>query len=154
MRTVSPQLRKALNLAWGRTTEEPDIDEENENFFSSHVLPSGAWIGWRPDIDLKDIEVKTIANEGMNLSDFGFYESQLRQPEVINAPEVHLHGSTAELTSNLKRILEGQGLEDVDISISSASAGTGHQIIANIGLFTGLKDLQSMTDESLKYAVN
>ena len=45
----------------------------------------------------------------MNLSDFGFYESQLRQPEVINAPEVHLHGSTAELTSNLKRILEGQG---------------------------------------------
>ena len=53
MRTVSPQLRKALNLAWGRTTEEPDIDEENENFFSSHVLPSGAWIGWRPDIDLK-----------------------------------------------------------------------------------------------------
>lgn len=154
MRTVSPQLRKALNLAWGRTTEEPDIDEENENFFSSHVLPSGAWIGWRPDIDLKDVEVKTIANEGMNLSDFGFYESQLRQPEVINAPEVHLHGSTAELTSNLKRILEGQGLEDVDISISSASAGTGHQIIANIGLFTGLKDLQSMTDESLKYAVN
>lgn len=154
MRTVSPQLRKALNLAWGKTTEEIDIDEENENFFTTHNLPSEAWIGWRPNIDLKDVEVKTIANEGMNLSDFGFYESQVRQPEVINAPEIHLRGSTAELSDNLKRILEGQGLENVNISISESSSGTGHQIIANIGLFTGLKDLYSMTNDSIKQNIN
>ena len=154
LKLVSPSLRKALNIAWGKTKTDPDIDKENEDFFSTHNLPTEDWIAWRPDIDLKDVEVKTIANEGENLSDFGFYESQLRNPNVINAPSVNYsNNNSVDISNKLKRVLQGQGLENVDISITSGAVGSGHQIITDIKLFTGIDDLQNMTNESLKQGI-
>ena len=153
LKTVSPQMRKALMLAWGKITDKPDIEAENEAFFEKHDLPTEDWIGWRPDVDLKDIQVKTIANEGQNLSDFGFYESQLRQPQVINAPSVHYRSNTIHLQSTLQRVLQGQGLEDVNVSVTEGAVGSGHQIISNIATFTGLRELQKMTDKSLTQGV-
>lgn len=150
LNTVSPQLRKALLISWGKIKDisDEDIKENNEKFFDTHFLPSDAWIGWRPNIDLKDIQVKTIENEAMNLSDFGFYESQLRDPDVINAKPLNMRNNSANLSNNLKRVLEGQGLKDIDISVTTSASGTVNQIIANIKLFTGLSDLQRMTNEA------
>lgn len=152
LNTVSPQLRKALLISWGKIKDidDEDIEESNEKYFDSHLLPSDAWIGWRPNIDLKDIQVKTIENEAMNLSDFGFYESQLRDPNVINSKPLNIRNASANLSDNLKRVLEGQGLKNVDISITTSASGTANQIIANIKLFTGLSDLQDMTNEAIK----
>lgn len=150
MQVASPQLKKALNIAWGRLKEDPDIDKENRQFFKRHNLPKPAWVGWRPDVDLKDIKVKTIDNADMNLSDFGYYESQLRNPKVKAAPELHMRGHTASLNSNLQRIMQGQGLENVNISITPASSGSGTQIMTNLEVYTGMKDLQKMADNSLK----
>lgn len=94
--------------------------------------------------------MKTIDNADMNLSDFGYYESQLRNPKVKAAPELHMRGHTASLNSNLQRIMQGQGLENVNISITPASSGSGTQIMTNLEVYTGMKDLQKMADNSLK----
>lgn len=148
---VSPQLKKALLISWGKVKDidDEDIEDENKNFFNNHFLPSEAWVGWRPDIDLKDIKVKTIDNEAMNLSDFGFYESQLRDPNVINATPINMYDSNiSNLNNNIKKILEGQGLKDVDVSISTSANGTATQIIANIATFTGLNEISNMINNS------
>lgn len=93
--------------------------------------------------------MKTIDNEAMNLSDFGFYESQLRDPNVINATPINMYDSNvSNLNSNIKKILEGQGLKDVDVSISTSANGTATQIIANIATFTGLNEISNMINNS------
>ena len=88
----------------------------------------------------------------MNLSDFGYYESQLRNPEVVNAPKVDYHSTDNSLSvkHNLERILRGRGLHDVDINVTSNAGMDTHQIVADIARYTGSDKLQSMVDESFE----
>ena len=155
LKIVSPQLRKALNLAWGKTKDKDlDPEKENKEYFkkNKHKLPPPTWTGWRPDVNLDDVEVKEIKNEGQLLSDFGYYESQLQDPNVINAPTIDNGGSNRNgiIGSRLKRVLEGQGLSGVDISVTTAADGTGTQILSQIGVYTGMKDVRSMARDQMK----
>lgn len=143
--TASPSLQKALALAWKR----PLLKQESDaSFFADHELPDENWEGWKPDVDLKDIEVKTIQNEGMNLSDFGYYESQLRDPGVINAEPMdfrHNNDNFVKIRRNLRQSLNGRGLKDVDISICPSANGT--QIYASIKSWLGFGDQQKKVNE-------
>ena len=149
LRYASPFLRKALALAWGTATPK---SQSNAEYFKHHKLPTSDWEGWKPDTDLKDVEIKTIENEAMNLSDFGYYESQLRDPNVINAPTIDYHSTDNSLSvkHNLERILRGKGLKNVDVNVSSNTGLDTHQIVADIARYTGSDKLQSMVDESLE----
>jgi hypothetical protein len=149
--TASPFLKKALSLAWGQ--DVPD-QEDNESFFAKHELPQENWAGWAPQYDLKDVEVQTIENEALSLSDFGFYESQLRDPDVIDAPSVNYSGTSkghneAQVRKNLKTILAGEGLEDVDISVQAGPSGGTTSIIASIKTMMGFRDTQKRVNDSL-----
>lgn len=152
LKTVSPQLRKALLISWGkgekRTNEE--INEDNEKYFKRHFLPQAPWIGWRPNIDLKDIQIKTIANEGMNLSDFGFYESQLRDPNVKAVKAIPMRMTSLNISSNLKRVLEGKGIEDVNVSVSESQNGSATDIICNFSSYTNLRGIENMVTYGLQ----
>ena len=130
LRYVSPYTAKVLKIAWG---EEPDDLESNESYFKDMNVPAPTWSGWRPDIDLKDVQVKTIQNEGMLLADFGYYESQLRDPDVVNAPSLDPDRKSGPLSSylGLKASLEGLGLMGVNVSVSPTSK-SGVEVIANI----------------------
>lgn len=148
LRFASPALQKALSLAWG--TDAPKT-ESNQEYFKKHKLPTSKWKGWTPDVDLKDVEIKTIENEGMLLSDFGFYESQLRDPEVANAPAIDYHSrdNASSVKSNIKKILSGRGLKDIDINVTSNTDIDTHRIISDIAVYTGSSKLQKMVDDSI-----
>ena len=151
LKTVSPSLRRALGLAWGEEVEEP---ESNEDFFSRHELPVANWAGWAPDYDLKDVQVKTIANEAMNLSDFGFYDSQLRNDKVIDAPELNYSGTSLShneerIRENMKKVLQGAGLKDVDISVQMGPGDGGTTIYAALKTMMGYREQQKMVNNSL-----
>ena len=148
LKFASPSLRKALSLAWGAKAPK---QKSNNDYFKKHKLPTADWEGWKPDVDLQDVEIKTIANEGMNLSDFGYYESQLQNPQVEKAPELDYHSTdnAASVKRNLKRILKGKGLRNVDIDISKNTEVDTHRIISDIAVYTGSKDLKKMVDDSL-----
>lgn len=153
LKTSSPFLRKALMLAWGKTLPK-SLQIENEEFFKYHELPKKNWAGWAPQYDLKDIEVKTIENEGMMLADFGYYDSQLRDPKVRNAPTTNFsHTSRSHnmnaLKKNLEDALQGNGLKDVDISIMPGPSGGFTSIVATIKHMLGMRTLQRQVDESL-----
>lgn len=150
---TSPFLRKALLLAWGKNVPK-NLRVENEEFFKKHELPKKNWAGWAPQIDLKDVEVKTIENEGMMLADFGYYDSQLRDPNVHYAPTTNFSGTSkshniSAMKKNLTDVLQGNGLEDVDITITPGPSGCFTSIFAAIKHMVGIRTMQKKIDESL-----
>lgn len=126
----SPYVKRALDVAWG---EKPRDVENNFNYFKGKKLPGFTWRGWNPYVDIEDIQIKTINNEGMMLSDFGFYDSSLSDPEVMQAEAINYENGTSSinLMSNLTTALSGAGLFGVDVSIEPSNA-QGVQMIANI----------------------
>ena len=148
--TVSPQLRKALQMAWKM---DLDTEETNEKYFTKHKLPDATWAGWRPDVDMQGIEAKTIKNEGATLSDFGLYESALDTPSAnlfgddLQYSDYSENSSTVE--KNLTYILKGQGLKDVDIKVYDG-IGDKSTIEAKIDSWTKDKDMQKKIKDTLK----
>jgi hypothetical protein len=143
MKHISPYQRKVLQIAWG---EKPDELKSNSSYFANHKLPGSSWSGWNPSIDLDNVKIKTIQNEGMLLSDFGVYESQLDDSAVINAPEIKNishNQSGLELRKNLLTALNGAGLTGVDVSLEPSS-DSGIQVVANIARETGYKMKQML----------
>lgn len=148
--TVSPQLKKALQIAW---KIDLDKEETNEEYFTKHKLPDYKWAGWRPDVDMQGIEAKTIKNEGATLSDYGLYES------TLDTPSANLFGddlkfsnyseSKSTVEDNLKYILKGQGLKDVDIKVYDG-IGDKSTIEAKIDSWTKDKDMQKKIKDTLK----
>jgi hypothetical protein len=102
------------------------------SFFNDRNLPNLFWSGWRPKTDMKDIEVKTIYNEGMLLSDFGHYESELRKDEVIQAPNIKrekgMFQSSLAMRANLITSLKGFGLMGVNVEVEPTSRKGIHVI--------------------------
>lgn len=128
---VSPSLRKALRMMWYGDYEKP---ESNESYFTEHYLPAPTWGGWNPNVDLADIQAKVVKNEGMIASDFGIYNSQYREPEVINAPDIsNWNSGESYIISalNIQAILSGAGLIGTEVNVEPQQDST-IQVIANI----------------------
>ena len=147
---VSPSLNKALRLAWKMKV---DKQKSNEDYFETHNLPTPYWAGWDPNNDIDDIQVKTVANEGMNLSDFGYYESQLEDDDnAAKTPPINhwnnKNQSAEDVKANLKRILQARGLKNLDISVEPTIGATN--IIASIKKWAGMKENQERIDDEIK----
>ena len=92
------------------------------------------WAGWKANVDLDHVKMKTIENEGMLLSDFGMYESSKNEPAAIMAPEIQQMNKSTDplaLQANLLSLLNGVGFNDVNISVEP-SRTPGLQMIANV----------------------
>ena len=146
LRYSSPFITKALSLAWG--TDAPK-KVSNEDFFKkeNHPLPGADWAGWKPgtEHDLKNVEMKTIHNEGMLLSDFGYYENSLRKHDVMYAPKITANRSHDSVKRNISKILQGKGLNNVEVNVT-AGGHDGNRILADIGVYTG--------DRRVKHIIN
>lgn len=130
LKVVSPYKRKILQQLWGMKIDKL---ESNESYFSKHKLPSMFWAGWKPTVDMDNIKMKTIQNEGMLLSDFGMYDSNLQQPAARNTEGIKNYDSGTNLLSlkkNLFTSLTGIGLTGVEVSIEPSQT-PGIQMITN-----------------------
>lgn len=128
---VSPSMKRALKIAWGIG---PDKQKSNRSFFQGQYrMPGPTWSGWRPGVDMDNIAAKTVYNEGMMLSDFGYYDSQLRDPDVIDAPYLapHRPNGAIALQANLATALNGAGLFGVKVNVQP-SARNGVEVIADV----------------------
>lgn len=126
---VSPMLRRALKMVWKRQVK---TEESNTEYFKSHNLPGLFWAGWRPDIKLENIKAKTIKNEGQIFADFGIYESQYRNEDVVNAPVLSERGgsgSSLGTAVQLTSILSGLGLTGVNVSVAPQPSGITQAVI-------------------------
>lgn len=149
LKYVSPALKRALNIAWGKGDDKPT---SNAVYFAKKPLPKVSWAGWRPDVDLKDVEIKTIENEGMNLSDFGFYESSFKDRGVRNAPSIRRGNSSSGISLNLHRVLSGAGLKNVEVNVTERDK-RGTQIIADIGIYSGMRRQRRIVEDSMMQGI-
>jgi hypothetical protein len=113
--------RRFLQAAWGMPQDQkPSLSQ----YFKNHYLPDAAWEGWSDTKDLNDIKIKVIKNEGLDLSEFGFWKQDLQKAEANNAPSIpvdKVNHRGSDLEKNLRQILKGVGLKDIDIKIVPAT---------------------------------
>jgi hypothetical protein len=116
-------LKRPLQAAWGEQMEDV---QSNTRYFRSHKLPKLNWRGWKPNINLKHVKMKTIENEGMLLSDFGYYESEKAKPQYMMAPEIENINNGRGLGiftySRLASELKGMGVSLSNVSLETTSA--------------------------------
>lgn len=145
LRYVSPFKAKALKAMWG---EEVENNESNAEYFGNHNLPGLFWAGWKPDVDMEQVKMKTIENEGMLLSDFGLYDSAKNEPSYNDAPEIYKYkgqGNSLAVQASIQGMLGGIGLTGVNVSVESR-ASEGIDVIANIAQ-AGMQRASSVTDK-------
>ena len=123
LKTLPEYLRKPLQIAWGEKVKKVD---SNKKFFKEHKLPNMTWRGWKPNINLKHVKMKTIQNEGMLLSDFGFYESEKSKMQYHMAPTIEdfdKQGTgTLSYMANMTTALTGLGVTLQNISVEPTSS--------------------------------
>ena len=86
--------------------------KSNARYFTTHKLPGVGWRGWKPNINLKHVKMKTIQNEGMLLADFGFYESEKGKASYTIAPDIDNYdkGGAFSMFNSLRMMAEMKGL--------------------------------------------
>lgn len=122
LKQLPEYLRKPLQVAWG---EKPDKLDSNLKFFKTHAMPGMTWRGWKPNVNLKHVKMKTIQNEGMLLSDFGYYESEKSKMEYHMAPGIENFDKgqgAISYISNMTGTLSGLGMSVQNISVEPTSA--------------------------------
>ena len=124
LKYASPQMKKLLQIAWG---ERPDRQESNISYFGRNKLPGLGWRGWKPSVDLKHVQMKTIQNEGMALSDFNFYDSEKAKASYELAPDINNYDSTTlpfglGNRAGLMLAMGGHGLSIENVSVETTSA--------------------------------
>ncbi|MGM9543913.1 MAG: hypothetical protein ACI3T9_02910 [Romboutsia timonensis] len=129
LKSVSPMMRRPLQAAWGMDMERI---ESNRKYFRVHAMPGVGWRGWRPNVNLKYVKMKTVENEGMLLSDFGYYESEKSKVTFEDAPDIkNYNRGTILHTANIKAVMKGHGLHVRNVSIEKTRA-PGIRIIGDV----------------------
>ena len=132
MKYIPEYLQRPLQLAWGMKMNRV---KSNARYFTTHKLPGVGWRGWKPNVNLKHVKMKTIQNEGMLLADFGFYESEKGKASYEIAPDIENYdnGGVFSMFSSLRLMAEmkGLGLGLTNVSIDRTST-PGMWIAADI----------------------
>ena len=122
LKRLPDYLKRPLQAAWG---EELEDVKSNRRYFRSNKLPNIGWRGWKPNVNLKHVKMKTIENEGMLLSDFGYYESEKAKPQYMMAPEIENYdrggGLGISTYTKLAAELKGMGVSMSNISLEHTS---------------------------------
>lgn len=146
LKSVSPIMRRPLQAAWNVKLDKP---QSNSSFFKIHAMPGVGWRGWKPNVNLKHVKMKTIQNEGMILSDFGYYDSEKSSAQYELSPDINNYDQGNGLMSMIamKRKLRGAGLKLSNISVDRTSA-PGMRVVGDI------KESVSNTKKVTSYGVS
>ena len=129
LKSVSPMMRRPLQAAWGMKLERV---ESNRRYFNVHAMPGAGWRGWKPNVNLKYVKMKTIENEGMLLSDFGYYNSEKSKSTFEDAPEIENYDNGNMLHNhNIRSVMKGRGIVLHNVSIEKTRA-PGIKIIGDV----------------------
>lgn len=114
-------LKKPLQVAWGQDYEV----RSNARYFRKKKLPNMAWKGWKPNVNMDHVKMKTIESEGMLLADFGYYESEKSKAQYEEADAVRqlkkgsgIVGVRAKLLS----VMQGMGMPLSNITVEETSS--------------------------------
>lgn len=120
--------KRVYKALWGMGLEE---QKPLEYYMEKYNIPDWSWEGWRPEYNLDDIKVKAVQEAGLDLSDFNFWEDDVAASQYV--PDLNRGGNEFRgeqssnfqgfqaLRQNLINILQGQGLQNVRVSVSPSN---------------------------------
>ena len=151
LKMLPDYLKRPLQAAWGEELSEVD---SNRKYFKSHKLPGMNWRGWKPNINLKHVKMKTVENEGMILSDFGFYESEKAKAAYEMAPDIENYDQRSfglSMSFRLAAELRGLGISTSNVSLEQTST-PGFWMTADIK--QSIEDRMEVGSNSLGNAIS
>jgi len=99
-------------------------------------MPGPDWVGWHPAVDLNDVKLKVIQNEGRNTYDYDIWPDQVRnaarRPYLEGAAE-ELEGteSAAETQKKINEVLAANNIR-AQVSVADISGATEHTVDVNL----------------------
>ena len=120
LRLVPKNQRRFYQAKWGMDT---DKKESLTSYFAEHHLPGKNWKGWKPDTSLENYKVKVIKNEGLELTEFGYWGDDEKRAEASDAKVLPIKTMSSLLdVGRLEKVLRGAGLTDVSVSMQTQTA--------------------------------
>jgi len=99
------------------------------------ALPGADWVGWHPSVDLEDIKLKIVENEGRNMYDYELWgdrqKKAARMPYLDQAAETiqETEMTPGEVHAQMLNILEAYGVKDPQVQvIPGGGLDSGHDI--------------------------
>jgi hypothetical protein len=126
-------MRRFLEAKWGEPIEnQPDLDK----YFETHKLPNDSWIGWHPAVNLDDIKLRTVQQEGLEMHDFNLWDNQARQlgrkPYVPLIDPFSAKGNHHNIKRELQDIISAQGYNNYDIYVGDYANGPENNISIDV----------------------
>ena len=94
--------------------------QEAQQYFTVNPLPDSDWIGWREDVEMEDVKLKFVMDEGRDFHDFGLWESQVkalgRKPYIIDAVREMRDATSGDARDRVWQMLRHTGHANIQIS--------------------------------------
>lgn len=103
-------------------------------------IPGPDWVGWHPAVDLEDIKLKIVDNEGRNAYDYDLWPDRrravARRPFIAEAAEQLQQAASQRMTASdlrdrIDRVLAAHNINNAHVSVSSF-LGDAHNIDLNL----------------------
>jgi hypothetical protein len=119
------------------------------DFFKAHPLPGKNWKGWDPRVNLDNLRMQAIRQEGLDPMESGIYELQIDEAEerTQNIPVPTLEGTTQDIQRTLNDLLSGRGLQNVRVSVDLQPRESGDD---HLSVYL---DLQQKREQDLRNAL-
>lgn len=106
--------------------------ERQEEVLNSPDLPDENWEGWQASVDLEDVKMKYLMNEGKDFHYYNLWDDRARR--IKNRPDIAIAAQTIDPTTELQsggglsradmiKLAHASGLKDVRVNYSGAQKG-------------------------------
>lgn len=126
LRLVPKDQRRFYQAKWGMETDDK---QSLSSYFSTHYLPGTDWEGWRPDVNLDDVKLKVVRNEGLDATEFGMWADDAKRAEASGIDAVQPFRPSMSIdVARIEKVLQGAGLSDVTVSMTTSPYKDGHRL--------------------------
>ncbi|HJS83586.1 MAG TPA: hypothetical protein VJ742_12205 [Nitrososphaera sp.] len=123
--------RRIYEAAWGMKVERrPDLGQ----YFSQHELPGPTWEGWAPGVDMENVKLKMIQQQGLDASQMGYYPQQVKQANLANVsyPDFRRKQGASDAHSQLQQLLYQSGISGSVTKSITPYSGTRLMLTAGV----------------------
>jgi hypothetical protein len=109
---------------------------ELAEYFKTHTLPSKDWEGWREDVPLEALKIRTIRYEGLDPMDFGVYPQVVEQVDrtAANVEVPTVNGKGSDIENALADVLAGQGLSNLNVHVRVVPDRQSHEDVIDVNM--------------------
>lgn len=99
--------RRMYQAYWGmRVEKKPDLGE----YFQQRELPGPEWEGWDPRVSMEHVKIKMLQQQGLNLSQMGYYPQQIMEANLVNPSYPDFSSGTPNAMAEIQRLMELNGM--------------------------------------------